>query len=220
MKNKKEGEMDTLQAIAENLKEGQAAKVKELTEVALNKGISTSDILDKGLIAGMTTIGKLFKEDEIFLPEVLIAAKAMDAGMKILEPLMLKSGQHKSKGKVALGTVKNDVHNIGKNLVAICLKGAGFEVIDLGTNVPTQKFVDAAMAGAEIIGMSALLTTTMQNMKLVVDELKEAGLQGKVKTIIGGCITTQNYADEIGADGYALDAGSAVDLAKVLLKIA
>ena len=199
--------------------EGQAGEVRELTQTALNEGISTSDILDKGLIAGMTTIGKLFKEDEIFLPEVLIAAKAMDAGMKILEPLMLKSGQHKSKGKVALGTVKNDVHNIGKNLVAICLKGAGFEVIDLGTNVPTQKFVDAAMDGAEIIGMSALLTTTMQNMKLVVDELKEAGLQGKVKTIIGGCITTQNYANEIGADGYAPDAGSAVDLVKSLLKI-
>ena len=199
--------------------EGQAGEVRELTQTALNEGISTSDILDKGLIVGMTTIGKLFKEDEIFLPEVLIAAKAMDAGMKILEPLMLKSGQHKSKGKVALGTVKNDVHNIGKNLVAICLKGAGFEVIDLGTNVPTQKFVDAAMDGAEIIGMSALLTTTMQNMKLVVDELKEAGLQGKVKTIIGGCITTQNYANEIGADGYAPDAGSAVDLVKSLLKI-
>ena len=199
--------------------EGQAGEVRELTQTALNEGISTSDILDKGLIVGMTTIGKLFKEDEIFLPEVLIAAKAMDAGMKILEPLMLKSGQHKSKGKVALGTVKNDVHNIGKNLVAICLKGAGFEVIDLGTNVPTQKFVDAAMDGAEIIGMSALLTTTMQGMKLVVDELKEAGLQGKVKTIIGGCITTQNYANEIGADGYASDAGSAVDLVKSLLKI-
>ena len=211
--------MELLKTIAEKLVEGQADEVKELTQTALTEGISTSDILDKGLIAGMTTIGKLFKEDEIFLPEVLIAAKAMDAGMKILEPLMLKSGQHKSKGKVALGTVKNDVHNIGKNLVAICLKGAGFEVIDLGTNVPTQKFVDAAMDGAEIIGMSALLTTTMQNMKLVVDELKKAGLHGKVKTIIGGCITTQNYADEIGADGYAPDAGSAVDLVKSLLKI-
>ena len=212
--------MEILKAIAENLVEGQTDKVKELTQTALNEGLSASEILDKGLIAGMTVVGKLFKENEIFLPEVLIAAKAMDAGMKILEPVMLKYGQHKSKGKIALGTVKDDVHNIGKNLVAVCLKGAGFEVVDLGTNVPTQKFVDAAMDGAEIIGMSALLTTTMQNMKLVVDALKEAGLQGKVKTIIGGCITTQNYADEIGADGYALDAGSAVDLAKVLLKIA
>jgi len=211
--------MDTLQAITENLKEGQAAKVKELTQAALDEGISPDDVLDNGLIAGMTVVGKLFKENEVFLPEVMMSAKAMDAGMAVLEPLLLKSGKHESKGKVALGTVQGDVHSIGKNLVGIVLKGAGFEVTDLGVNTSTQKFVDAAQNGAQIIGMSALLTTTMQHMQSVIDALDKAGLKGRVKTMIGGCIVTQEYADSIGADGYAPDAGSAVDKAKELLGI-
>jgi len=212
--------MEVLEAIAEKIVAGNEDAVKELTQTALNEGLSAGNILDNGLITGMTVVGRLFRDDEVFFPEVILSAKAMDAGIKILEPVMFKSSQHKSKGKVALGTVKNDVHNIGKNLVAICLKGAGFEVVDLGTNVETQKFVDAARDGADVIGMSALLTTTMQNMKLVVDAIREAGLQGKVKTIIGGCIVTQSYADEIGADGYAPDAGSSIDLVKTLLKVA
>jgi len=212
--------MDTLQAIAENLKEGQAAKVKELTQAALDEGISPDDVLDNGLIAGMTVVGKLFKENEVFLPEVMMSAKAMDAGMAVLEPLLSKSGKHESKGKVALGTVQGDVHSIGKNLVGIVLKGAGFQVTDLGVNIPTEKFVEAAQNGAQIIGMSALLTTTMQHMKPVIDALAEAGLKGQVKTMVGGCIVTQEYADSIGADGYAPDAGSAVDKAKELMGLA
>ena len=212
--------MDTLQAIAENLKEGQAAKVKELTQAALDEGISPDNVLDNGLIAGMTVVGKLFKENEIFLPEVMMSAKAMDAGMTVLEPILLKSGKHESKGKIALGTVQGDVHSIGKNLVGIVLRGAGFEVIDLGVNTPTQKFVEAARDGAQIIGMSALITTTMQHMKPVIDALAEANLKGRVKTMVGGCIVTQEYADSIGADGYAPDAGSAVDKAKELMGLA
>ena len=209
--------MDTLQAIAENLKEGQADRVKELTQAAVDEGISASDVLDKGLIGGMTVVGKLFKENEVFLPEVMQAAKAMDAGMEVLAPLLLKSGGQKVKGKIVLGTVAGDVHSIGKNLVGVVLRGAGFEVTDLGINTPTQKFVDAALNGAQIIGMSALLTTTMQNMKIVVEALEKAGLKGRTKTMIGGCIVTQEYADSIGADGYAPDAGSAVDKAQELL---
>lgn len=212
--------MNTLQAIAENLKEGQADKVKELTQAALGEGISADNVLDNGLIAGMTVVGKLFKENEIFLPEVMMSAKAMDAGMAVLEPILLKSGTHESKGKVALGTVQGDVHSIGKNLVGIVLKGAGFEVTDLGVSTPTEKFVEAAQNGAQIIGMSALITTTMQNMKTVVETLEKAGLKGRVKTMIGGCIVTQQYADSIGADGYAPDAGSAVDKAKELMGLA
>ena len=209
--------MDTLQAIAENLKEGQAAKVKELTQAALDKGISADDVLDNGLIAGMTVVGKLFKENEVFLPEVMMSAKAMDAGMAVLEPILLKSGKHESKGKIVLGTVQGDVHSIGKNLVGICLRGAGFDVTDLGVNIPTEKFIEAAKNGAKIIGMSALLTTTMQHMQPVIKALEKEGLQGKVKTMIGGCIVTQAYAESIGADGYAPDAGSAVDKAKELM---
>ncbi len=212
--------MNTLQAITENLKEGQAAKVKELTQAALDEGINPEDVLDNGLIAGMTVVGKLFKENEVFLPEVMMSAKAMDAGMAVLEPLLLKSGKRESKGKVALGTVQGDVHSIGKNLVGIVLKGAGFEVTDLGVNIPTEKFVEAAQSGAQIIGMSALLTTTMQHMQPVIDALEKAGLKGRVKTMIGGCIVTQEYADSIGADGYAPDAGSAVDKAKELMGLA
>jgi len=212
--------MGTLQAIAENLKEGQAAKVKELTQTALDEGISASDVLDNGLIAGMTVVGKLFKENEVFLPEVMMSAKAMDSGMAVLEPILLKSGKHESKGKIVLGTIQGDVHSIGKNLVGICLRGAGFDVTDLGVNITTEKFVEAAKNGAQIIGMSALLTTTMQHMEPVIEALEKAGLKGKVKTIIGGCIVTQAYADSIGADGYAPDAGSAVDKAKELMGLA
>ena len=212
--------MDTLQAIAESLKEGQAAKVKELTQAALDEGMSASDVLDNGLIAGMTVVGKLFKENEVFLPEVMMSAKAMDAGMTVLEPILLKGGKRESKGKIVLGTVQGDVHSIGKNLVGICLRGAGFDVTDLGVNIPTEKFVEAAKNGAQIIGMSALLTTTMQHMEPVIEALDKAGLKDKVKTIIGGCIVTQQYADSIGADGYATDAGSAVDKAKELMGLA
>jgi len=209
--------MNTLEAIAENLKKGQAHKVRELTQVALDEGISVGDVLDKGLTSGMMVVGNLFKENEIFLPEVMLAAKAMDAGVKLLEPILLKASGHKVKVKIALGTVAGDVHDIGKNLVGVLLRGVGFEVIDLGVNTPTEKFVDAALKGAQIVGMSALLTTTMQNMKTVIDALQKAISKEQVKTMVGGAAVTQQYADSIGADGYAPDAGSAVDKAKELL---
>jgi len=206
-----------LKAIAEDLRKGEASKVKGLVQAALDEGLSVEDVLNEGLIAGMTIVGKLFKENEIFLPEVLFAGKAMEAGMEILQPLMLKTGGQKMKARIVLGTVAGDVHNIGKNLVRIMLEGAGYEVNDLGVDVPPQRFVDAAADGAQIVGMSALLTTTMRSMKPVIEALEKAGLKGRVKTMIGGAIVTQQYADEIGADGYAPDAGSAVDKAKELL---
>ena len=209
--------MDILKAIAEDLRKGEASKVKGLVQAALDEGLSVEDVLNEGLIAGMTIVGKLFKENEIFLPEVLFAGKAMEAGMEILQPLMLKTGGQKMKARIVLGTVAGDVHNIGKNLVRIMLEGAGYEVNDLGVDVPPQRFVDAAADGAQIVGMSALLTTTMRSMKPVIEALEKAGLKGRVKTMIGGAIVTQQYADEIGADGYAPDAGSAVDKAKELL---
>jgi len=209
--------VDILKAIAEDLRKGEASNVKGLVQAALDEGLSVEDVLNEGLIAGMTIVGKLFKENEIFLPEVLFAGKAMEAGMEILQPLMLKTGGQKVKARIVLGTVTGDVHNIGKNLVRIMLEGAGYEVNDLGVDVPPQRFVDAAADGAQIVGMSALLTTTMRSMKPVIEALEKAGLKGRVKTMIGGAIVTQQYADEIGADGYAPDAGSAVDKAKELL---
>jgi len=209
--------MDELKAIAENLIEGEVDKVKELTQQAIDKGIDIERILNEGLIAGMTVVGEQFKKEEIFLPEVLFAARAMKAGMELLEPLLLSSGTE-PKGKVVLGTVHGDVHDIGKNLVAVMLKGAGFEVIDLGVDTPPERFVEAAREhGARLIGMSALLGTTMQNMQTTIKALEEAGLKAQVKTMIGGAIVTQSFADKIGADGYAPDAASAVDKAKELL---
>ena len=209
--------MDELKKIAENLIEGEVDQVKELIQAALDKGIEVEKILNEGLIAGMTVVGEQFKKEEIYLPEVLFAARAMKGGMEILEPLLVSAGAE-PKGKIILGTVKGDVHDIGKNLVAIILKGTGFEVIDLGVDIPAEKFIDAAKeSGARLIGMSALLGTTMQNMQTTIEALDTAGLKGQIKTMIGGAIVTQSYADKIGADGYAPDAGSAVDKAKELL---
>lgn len=209
--------MDELKEIAESLIEGEADKVREATQAAVDKGISVEKILNEALIAGMTVIGEQFKKEEVFLPEVLFAARAMKAGMELLEPLLVSTGTE-PKGKVILGTIKGDVHDIGKNLVAVMLKGAGFEVIDLGVGVAGEQFVDAAREhGAQLIGMSALLGTTMQNMQDTIEALGKEGLKGQIKTIIGGAIVTQSFADKIGADGYAPDAASAVDKAKELL---
>jgi 5-methyltetrahydrofolate--homocysteine methyltransferase len=209
--------MDELKEIAENLIEGEVDKVKELIQAALDRGIEAEKILNEGLIAGMNTIGEQFKSEEIYLPEVLFAARAMKAGMDIVEPLLLSSGAE-PKGKIILGTVKGDVHDIGKNLVAVMLKGAGFEVIDVGVDTNAEKFIDAAREqGARLIGMSALLGTTMQSMQTTIEALEAAGLKGQIKTMIGGAIVTQSFADKIGADGYAPDAGSAVDKARELL---
>ncbi len=212
--------MADLSALAENLINGKANEVKELTQKALDDGVPPGEILNGGLIKGMNVVGERFKNNEFYVPEVLIAARAMHAGMDILKPKLAESGVEPI-GRVLLGTVKGDLHDIGKNLVAMMLEGAGFEVIDLGIDVPPEKFVQAVNEqGGDVIAMSALLTTTMTQMKTTLEALEEAGVKSKVKTLIGGAPVTQNYADEIGADGYARDAASAADKAKELLGIA
>jgi 5-methyltetrahydrofolate--homocysteine methyltransferase len=173
------------------------------------------DVLKDGLIAGMDVVGVRFKSNEIYIPEVLIAARAMKMAMQVLEPELVKAGV-KPVAKFVIGTVQGDLHDIGKNLVAMMMKGAGFEVIDLGVDVTSEKFVERAKAtGAQLVGMSTLLTTTMPKMEKTLKELRNAGLKAKV--MIGGAPVTQNYADKIGADGYAADAASAVDVAKRLI---
>ena len=210
--------MADLSALAENLINGKADAVKELTQKALDDGVSPGEVLNGGLIKGMGVVGERFKNNEFYVPEVLIAARAMHAGMDILKPALAESGV-KPIGKVLLGTVKGDLHDIGKNLVAMMLEGAGFEVVDLGIDVSPEKFVEAVKAGGDVIAMSALLTTTMTAMKTTLEALEEAGVKDKIKTMIGGAPVTQNYADEIGADGYARDAASAADKAKELMGI-
>jgi 5-methyltetrahydrofolate--homocysteine methyltransferase len=210
--------MADLSALAENLINGKAEAVKELTQKALDDGVSPGEILNGGLIKGMGVVGEKFKNNEFYVPEVLIAARAMHAGMAVLKPALVESGVEPI-GKVLLGTVKGDLHDIGKNLVAMMLEGAGFEVVDLGIDVSPEKFVEAVKAGGDVVAMSALLTTTMTAMKTTLEALEEAGVKDKVKILIGGAPVTQNYADEIGADGYARDAASAADKAKELIGI-
>jgi len=205
----------SLNAISEALQKGKADEVKNLVTQALEEKVDAKKVLEEGLIAGMDIIGGRFKRNEIYIPEVLIAARAMHAGMSILEPILVKSGV-KMIGKIAIGTVKGDLHDIGKNLVAMMYKGAGFNVQDLGVDVPAEKFVQASDDGADIVGLSALLTTTMVQMKNVIESLKEKG--AKAKIMIGGAPVTQNYCDEIGAQGYAADAATAVEIGKALIK--
>ena len=207
--------MVSLNAISEALQKGKADEVKNLVSQALEEKNDAKKVLEEGLIAGMDIIGGRFKRNEIYIPEVLIAARAMHAGMSVLEPILVESGI-KMIGKLAIGTVKGDLHDIGKNLVAMMYKGAGFDVIDLGVDVPAEKFVQSTDDGADIVGLSALLTTTMVQMKNVLESLKEKG--SKAKAIIGGAPVTQNYCDEIGADGYAADAATAVEIGKALIK--
>jgi 5-methyltetrahydrofolate--homocysteine methyltransferase len=206
--------MANLEAIAEAVDKGDRETVVRLVQEALNEKMPAERILKQGLVIGMDRIRHKFTTNEAFIPEVLIADRAMEAGWKILEPLIKDV---KPVGKVAIGTVRQDLHDIGKNLVAKMLRGHGFQVFDIGVDCDVQKFVDAArQQGVQIIALSALLTTTMPNMKGVITALKAAGLKS-VKVMIGGAPVTQAYADEIGADGYAADAGSAVDLAMSLL---
>jgi 5-methyltetrahydrofolate--homocysteine methyltransferase len=204
-----------LNAISEALQKGKADEVKNLVTQALEEKVDVKKVLEEGLIAAMDIIGGRFKRNEIYIPEVLIAARAMHAGMSILEPMLAESGI-KMIGKIAIGTVKGDLHDIGKNLVAMMYKGAGFNVQDLGVDIPAEKFVQASDDGADIVGLSALLTTTMVQMKSVIESLKEKG--SKAKIIIGGAPVTQNYCDEVGADGYAADAATAVEIGKSLIK--
>jgi len=209
--------MVNLNNVSEALQRGDAEKVEELVKKALKENLTPKKILEDGLIKGMDIIGVKFKKNEVYVPEVLIAARAMHAGMSILRPKLIETGV-KNIGTIAIGTVKGDLHDIGKNLVKMMLEGAGFEVIDLGTDVSTDKFVEAVKEHQpNIIGMSALLTTTMVNMPEVIKALEAAGLRDKVKIMIGGAPITQNYADQIGADGYSPDAASAVDKAKTFV---
>jgi 5-methyltetrahydrofolate--homocysteine methyltransferase len=201
------------------LSKGSMDEVKDLTQKALKAGDSADKILKEGLIKAMDRIGVLFKNNEIYIPEVLIAARAMHAGLAVLKPILAKSNTP-SAAKIVIGTVKGDLHDIGKNLVGMMLEGAGFEVVDMGIDVPAEKFVQAAKEHkANAIGMSALLTTTMLQMKSTVEALQAAGLKGKVKTMVGGAPVTDEFAKQIGADGYSPDAASAVNKLKELLKI-
>ena len=200
------------------LSQGKMDEVKSLTQAALGAGEKPEVILKDGLIASMERIGVRFKNGEIYIPEVLIAARAMHAGMAVLKPILSKSGSSLG-AKVIIGTVKGDLHDIGKNLVAMMLEGGGFEVVDMGIDVPPEKYVAAIKQHQpRVVGMSALLTTTMREMKNTMDAIEEAGLRKQVKAIIGGAPVTEKYAKEIGADGYAADAASAVDLVKSLVK--
>jgi len=208
-----------LKEIADNLIKGKAPEVKELVQRAIDEGEDVEKVLNEGLVAGMSVVGAKFKANEFYIPEVLIAARAMKAGMGILRPILAEKNI-KGVGTVVLGTVRGDLHDIGKNLVAMMLEGAGFEIIDLGVDVSPEKFIETAKEKkADLVGLSALLTTTMPSMKDVVKAVGDSGLKDKVKVIIGGAPLTQSYADEIGADGYAPDAASAVDEVKQLLGV-
>lgn len=209
--------MDVLTQMIEQLERGEDDRVHELTREAIDAGLPPVDILNRGLVAGMNRVGEKFRVRDIFLPDVLLAARAMYAGLDLLKPLLLRENIP-TAGKVVIGSVRGDLHDIGKNLVGIMLKGAGFEVVDLGADVSPERFVDIAVTEkASIIGMSALLTTTMPVMKDVVALLKARGLQPSIKTMVGGAPVTAEFAGEIGADGYAFDAASAVDRARSLM---
>ncbi len=206
--------MAVLESIYKSIVDGDRSGATDGVNKALEEGIGAAEILNQGLIAAMTEVGQLFEDGEYFVPEMLIAARAMQAGVAILKPKLLEA-DIKPLGKVVVGTVKGDLHDIGKNLVAMMLEGAGFEIIDLGADVSPQKFVDAIKEHqAEFIGLSALLTTTMPSMRTTIEALKEAGLKEQVSVMIGGAPVTQNYADEIGADIYAPDGPSAARKAK------
>ena len=210
--------MVELKELQEALFRGDILKVKEITQRALWEKIEPKEILEQGLIKGMKVVGIKFKNNEIFLPEVLLASQAMYGGLELLQPELIKSGV-KTVGKVIIGTAKGDLHDIGKNLVAMMLRGGGFEVIDLGIDVSPEKFLKATQEHQpDIVGISALLTTTMVGMMDIITILKSTGLRDKVKIMVGGAPVTQEFADEIGAEGYAPDAASAVDKAKELLK--
>jgi len=205
-------------AIIDNLVGLNEPKVIELVRNALDEGVAAKEILNQGLIAGMDIVGEKMENEDMFIPEVLMAAKAMSSAIEILKPLLAEE-DIRAMGKVIIGTVKGDLHDIGKNLVAMMVESAGFEVYDLGADILPDKFIqEIKEKDANILCMSALLTTTMPMMKNTIDALKESGLREQVKIMVGGAPVTQSFADEIGADGYAPDAGSAVKLAKELLQ--
>lgn len=209
--------MELLQKISEELQKGNYEEVPKFVQEALNANIPPSKILSDGLVAGMDVVGEKFRRDEFFMPEVLISARAMQAGMNILRPKLIETGA-KLAGKIVLGTVKGDLHDIGKNLVGMLMEGAGFQVIDLGIDVPSERFVEAVkMNRPNILGLSSLLTTTMPKMKEVIESLVEAGVRGRVKVMVGGAPVTEKFAKDVGADAYAPEAASAVEKARELI---
>jgi 5-methyltetrahydrofolate--homocysteine methyltransferase len=205
--------------IYDSILEGQQNDTISGVQAAIDAGLPPGDILNKGMVDAMAEVGRLFEEGEYFVPEMLIAARAMQSGLALLKPHLIEA-DIESAGKVAIGTVKGDLHDIGKNLVGMMLEGAGFEVLDLGTDVTPEKFVETVKdGGVDIIALSALLTTTMPSMKATIDVLKAEGIRDQVKVMIGGAPVTDAYAKQIGADGYSPDASRAVNLAKSLLAV-
>lgn len=206
--------MSIIQEISELLQKGRAKNVKELVQQALEEGLDPKEILNDGLLGGMMIIGGKFKNNEVFVPEVLVAARAMNAGLAVLEPKLIEVG-NEPVGKVVIGTVQDDLHDIGKNLVTMMMKGAGFEIYDLGVDVEAGKFIDKAEeVGADVICMSALLTTTMPRMQECLDLMKERGVRDKYIVMIGGAPVNQSFAEQIGADYYTPDAATAAEVAK------
>ena len=209
--------MEIIKSIYQAVLEGDMAGAKDGVQAALSEGLAPDTIMQDGLIAAMSEVGSLFEAGDFFVPEMLISARAMQAGLSVLKPMLVASGS-KSAGKIVIGTVKGDLHDIGKNLVGMMMEGAGFEVIDLGTDVTPEKFVQSVNdSHPQIIAMSALLTTTMSSMGLTIKALEAAGLRGQVKVIIGGAPVTSAYAEQIGADGFSPDASAAARLAKSLV---
>jgi 5-methyltetrahydrofolate--homocysteine methyltransferase len=206
----------TLEQLFEGVVDGQSELVEQKVKESLDAGLDPAVILNEGMIAAMAEVGKRFEEGECYVPEMLVAARAMQSGMGLLKPYLQKE-RLESRGRVAIGTVKGDLHEIGKNLVGIMLEGAGFEIQDLGTDVPPERFVEAAQAGANVIAMSALLSTTMIKMKDVVEALRKADLPNRVVVIVGGAPITETFAKSIGADGFAPDASRAVGVVKALV---
>ena len=210
--------MSILTDISENLQKGKAKVVKELVQQAIDEGIPVQQILNDGLLAGMDVVGEKFKNNEVFVPEVLVAARAMNMDAQLLKPLMQEAGVE-AKGKVCIGTVRGDLHDIGKNLVKMMMEGKGLEVIDLGTDVSSETYVQTAIdQNCQIICCSALLTTTINTMEEVVKKVEEAGIHDKVKIMVGGAPVTQTFCDQIGADCYTPDAASAADAAVAICK--
>jgi 5-methyltetrahydrofolate--homocysteine methyltransferase len=209
--------MRALLEIAAGVEAGDSARVKDLTRRALSQGFRPEKILDDGLVVGMTAIGEKFKCNEVFIPEVLVASRAMAAGLEILRPLFSADRVH-LRGRVVLATVKGDLHDIGKKIVGLMLEGAGYEVVDLGIDVPASRILRTVKANPpSVLGLSALLTTTMSYMRDVVEAVEHARLRNRIRIVIGGAPVTRSYAEEIGADGYAPDAASAVGLVKRLV---
>ena len=210
--------MELLERISEELQNGNYIDVPKLTREALAQGIAPAVILSDALVAGMDVVGEKFRRDELFMPEVLIAAKAMQSAMEVLRPKLIETGV-RTAGMIVLGTVKGDLHDIGKNLVGMLCEGTGYQVIDLGVDVAPERFVEAVRTHKpDIVGLSALLTTTMPRMREVIESLVEAGLRCSVKVMVGGAPVTEKFAQDIGADGYSPDATSAVEKARVLTK--